>query len=89
MAIYIAHSVFGISFDEGRSRLGLAGHAGRLLVWPMAKIATPKLLDNPVLDPSAKKLVRKRLIERAINIDRERKARKAAKKRDSKAPQTP
>lgn len=53
------------------------------------KIATPKLLDNPVLDPSAKKLVRKRLIERAINIDRERKARKAAKKRDSKAPQTP
>jgi hypothetical protein len=41
------------------------------------------------MDRSAKKLVRKRLIERAISIDRERKARKTAKKRDPKAAQTP
>jgi hypothetical protein len=54
----------------------------------MAKIAAPKLLDNPVMDRSAKKLVRKRLIERAISIDRERKARKTGKKRDPKAAQT-
>ena len=60
-----------------------AAHSG-----PMAKIAAPKLLDNPVMDRSAKKLVRKRLIERAISIDRERKARKTAKKRDPKAAQT-
>jgi hypothetical protein len=45
----------------------------------MEKILAPKLLENPVMNPQAKKLARKQLVQRAVNIGRAQKAQKVAK----------
>jgi hypothetical protein len=42
-----------------------------------------------VMNSQAKKLARKQLVQRAVNIRRTQNANKAAKKRGRQAPQTP
>jgi hypothetical protein len=47
----------------------------------METVSVPKLFEIPVRKPSAKKLARKQLVQRAVNIRRAQKAQKATKKR--------
>lgn len=69
---------------NGACHLGRVGHTR-----PMAKISAPKLFENPVMKPAAKKLARRRLIDQAISIGRAQKAMKVAKKYRRQAPENP
>jgi hypothetical protein len=69
--------------------MGVATLAGPAILGVMAKISAPKLLENPVMKPAAKRLARKRLIDQAVSIGRAQKAIKAAKKQRRQALQTP